>query len=264
MSSLRHERPAQAQVTSLFERWQQDRDHHAREQLTEMFLPLARSLARRYMGAQEPIDDLIQVASLGLVKAIDRFDTSRGIAFSSYAVPTILGELRRYFRDTGWAVHVPRGAQERALLAEKTLRRLSTEAGHTPSVRELAEYLEWEVSDVLDALEAGAAHHATSLDAPSRNQDDEDWSLVDSLGATDERLELVEARVSVEAVARDLPERDRKVLRLRFIDDLTQSQIGAEIGVSQMQVSRILRSALARLHELTDPPAAGDPLEIAG
>ncbi|MDQ6606108.1 MAG: SigB/SigF/SigG family RNA polymerase sigma factor [Actinomycetota bacterium] len=260
--SIQSRTPAQAQVTALFERWQQDRDHRAREQLTEMFLPLARNLARRYIGAQEPIDDLVQVASLGLVKAIDRFDTSRGIAFSSYAVPTILGELRRYFRDTGWAVHVPRGAQERALVAEKTLRKLSTEAGHTPSVRDLAQYLEWEVSDVLDALEAGAAHHATSLDAPSRSNDDEDWSLVDSLGADDERLELVEARVSVEAVARDLPERERHVLRLRFIDDLTQSQIGAEIGVSQMQVSRILRSALTRLHDLTAQPEAATPAAV--
>ncbi len=258
MSSLRRELPARAtgptELTLLFERWQQDGDQRAREQLTEMFLPLARNLARRYMGAQEPVDDLVQVASLGLVKAIDRYDTSRGIAFSSYAVPTILGELRRYFRDTGWAVHVPRGAQERALSAEKTLRRLTTEMGRTPSVRELAEYLEWDVSDALDAIEAAAAHHASSLDAPTRGEDEEGWSLADSLGADDERLELVEARVSVEAVARDLPERERQVLRLRFSDDLTQSQIGAKIGVSQMQVSRILRSALARLHELTAVP----------
>jgi RNA polymerase sigma-B factor len=241
-----------AHLTSLFERWQRDGDRRAREQLTEMFLPLARNLARRYVGAQEPIDDLVQVASLGLVKAIDRYDASRGIAFSSYAVPTILGELRRYFRDTGWAVHVPRGAQERALLAEKALRTLTSESGHTPSVRELAQYLEWNVSEALDALEAAAAHHASSLDAPTRGQDEEDGLLVETLGAPDERLDLVEARVSVEAVAHDLSERDRQVLRLRFIGDLTQSQIGAEIGVSQMQVSRILRSALARLHELTD------------
>ncbi len=256
MSAMRQERSAQALVRPLFERWQQDGDARAREQLIETFLPLARNLARRYIGANEPIDDLVQVASLGLVKAIDRFDTSRGIAFASFAVPTILGELRRYFRDTGWAVHVPRRAQEKGMLAEKTSRKLSAETGHTPSVRELAQYLEWDVSETLDALEAAAAHHAASLDAPSRRDDDEDWSLVDSLGANDERLELAEAWASIESVARDLSERELQVLRLRFNDDLTQSEIGAQVGVSQMQVSRILRSTLARLHELINATQA--------
>src|SRR5205807_8808921 len=150
----------------LFVRWQQHGDQRAREELVERFLPLARNLARRYAGAREPFDDLLQVASLGLVKAIDRFDVNRGAAFSSFAVPTILGELKRYFRDLGWSVHVPRGAQEQALRVQEAQERLTSKTGRPPTVHELAEYLELEVEDVLDALETAAAHHSASLDAP--------------------------------------------------------------------------------------------------
>jgi RNA polymerase sigma-B factor len=252
-----------ADVALLVTRWQELEDRQARDQLVQAFLPLARRLAQRYMGAREPLDDLVQVASLGLVKAIDRFDTSRGIPFSSFAVPTILGELRRYFRDSGWAVHVPRGAQENALRAEQTMRELSGFTGHTPSIAELAEYLEWTTADVLDALEAGAAHHAASLDAPCRREDDEDWALVDSLGEDDERLDNVEASVSISVASRSLPARDRHVLQLRYVEDLTQSQIAERIGVSQMQVSRILRSALDQLRELTDPPPTANSTPLA-
>jgi RNA polymerase sigma-B factor len=235
------------QSRALFIAWQQRHDARARERLVESYLPLA----RRYMGAREPVEDLVQVASLGLVKAIDRFDPQRGIAFSSFAVPTILGELRRYFRDCGWAVHVPRGTQERALRAEQAVREIGGLGGHSPSVRELAEYLEWEIGEVLEALEAGGAHHAASLDAPAPGGEHEEHSLADSLGARDERLAIVEARLSIAAAARRLPTRERLVLRMRFVEDLTQSQIAAELGVSQMQISRVLRSALSRLRELT-------------
>jgi len=153
-----------ADSDELFVRWQRDGDRRAREELVERYMPLARRLARRYLGAREPLDDLVQVASLGLVKAIDRFDAGRGNAFTSFAVPTILGELKRYFRDRGWSVHVPRGAQERALKVEETQRQLITRTGRAPTIHELAAYMELSLEEVLDALEAAAAHHATSLD----------------------------------------------------------------------------------------------------
>jgi RNA polymerase sigma-B factor len=242
----------QREAAALFAAWQRRGDARARERLTEAYLPLARRLARRYVGAREPIEDLVQVASLGLVKALNRFDPDRGIAFTSFAVPTILGELRRYFRDCGWAVHVPRGTQESALRAEQAVRELIGATGRTPSVRAVAEYLEWEIADALDALEASAAHHASSLDAPVQRDEDESYSLADSIGAPDQRIELIDDRLSVAAATRRLPARERRVLRMRFVDDMTQSQIAAALGVSQMQISRILRSALDRLRELTE------------
>lgn len=236
----------------LFVRWQKDGDQRAREELVERFLPLARNLARRYSGAREPFDDLLQVASLGLVKAIDRFDINRGAAFSSFAVPTILGELKRYFRDLGWSVHVPRGAQEQALKVQEAHERLTTKTGRPPTVTELAEYLELTVENILDALETAAAHHSTSLDAPREDRDDESGSLVDAFGDEDHRYQLVEETATISLAARELTPRERRVLALRFAGDMTQTQIAQEIGVSQMQVSRILRRALARLRELTE------------
>jgi RNA polymerase sigma-B factor len=249
-SPLEHH-PTRSDNRELFLRWQQDGDQRAREELVDRFLPLARNLARRYAGAREPFDDLLQVASLGLVKAIDRFDVDRGAAFSSFAVPTILGELKRYFRDLGWSVHVPRGAQEQALKVQEAQERLTTKTGRPPTVHELAEYLELEVEDVLDALETAAAHHSASLDAPREDRDDESGSLVDVFGQEDRRYELVEETTTISAAARELTPRERRVLALRFAGDMTQTQIAQEIGVSQMQVSRILRRALTQLRELT-------------
>ena len=245
--------------SALFARWQQDGDTGAREQLVERFLPLARKLARRYSGAHEPFDDLLQVASLGLVKAIDRFDVERGTAFSSFAVPTILGELKRYFRDLGWSVHVPRGAQEMALKVEEGRQQLMTKTGRPPSVPDLAEYLELSIEDVLDALETAGAHHTASLDSPRDDGEEESGTLADAFGEIDRRLELVDAKVTIVDAASHLPPRERRVLALRFVDDLTQSQIAAMIGVSQMQVSRILRRALEQLRDLTQ--AETDPLQ---
>ncbi len=235
----------------LFVRWQQDRDSRAREELVERFLPLARKLARRYSGAHEPFDDLLQVASLGLVKAIDRFDTSRGTAFSSFAVPTILGELKRYFRDLGWSVHVPRGAQELALKVEDGRQQLMSRTGRPPSVPEIAEYLELSIEEVLEALETAGAHHTASLDSPREDGEEDSGTLADAFGQIDERFELVDAKVTIAAAAKHLGARERRVLLLRFVEDLTQSQIAEMIGVSQMQVSRILRRALEQLRDLT-------------
>jgi RNA polymerase sigma-B factor len=239
----------------LFERWHGHQDRRARDELVQRFLPLARKLARRYNGAREPFDDLLQVASLGLVKAVDRYDLGRGTAFSSFAVPTILGELKRYFRDLGWAVHVPRGAQELAVKVEDAQQKMSAHAGRAPTVYELSQYLELEIADVLDALETARAHHASSLDAPHDDGEGESGSVVDSFGQEDPDLQLADDRVTVGAAARHLSRRDRDVLRLRFVEDLTQTQIAERIGVSQMQVSRILRRAITRLGELASDGA---------
>lgn len=234
----------------LFQRWHQDSDQAAREELVERFLPLARNLARRYMGAREPLEDLQQVANLGLLKAIDRFEPAQGNAFSSFAVPTILGELKRYFRDFGWSVHVPRGAQEMALKVEQAQQSLAGSGGRSPSVEELAGHLQWSVEEVLEALEAGSAHHSVSLDAPTEN-DDEHVTLGDSLGTADRRLESVEESLSFAAAARTLTDREQRVLSLRFVEDRTQTEIASILGVSQMQVSRILRAAISQLREQT-------------
>jgi RNA polymerase sigma-B factor len=251
--TLRSSMPATERVDSneLFVRWQRYGEQRAREELVQRFLPLARKLARRYNGAHEPLDDLMQVASLGLVKAIDRFDVSRGTAFSSFAVPTILGELKRYFRDLGWSVHVPRGAQELALKVEEARQQLTTRTGRPPSIPDLAQYLELDVETVLEALETASAHHTASLDSPRDDGEEESGTLADAFGETDERFELVDAKVTIAAAARHLGARERRVLLLRFVEDLTQSQIATLIGVSQMQVSRILRRALEQLRELT-------------
>ncbi len=231
----------------LFRRYQADGDLHARRDLVERYLPLARSLARRYDGRGESLDDLVQVASLGLVKAIDRFDAERGLSFSSYAVPTILGELRRYFRDSGWAVHVPRQMQEWALRVNAAVERLSGELGHSPSPKLIAEELNLPVEDVLEALAANSAYDTASLDAPVGSADGERRTIAESFGETDARFDLVDARVSVGDALNALPPRERLILHLRFVEDLTQSEIAERIGVSQMHVSRLIRQALEQV-----------------
>jgi RNA polymerase sigma-B factor len=231
----------------LFERFHRDGDFAARTELVERFLPLARKLARRYERASEPLDDLIQVASLGLVKAIDRFDCERGDAFSSYAVPTILGELKRHFRDAGWAVHMPRGLQERVLEVNAAIERLSRDLGHSPSPQQVAIKLEMPVEQVLEALEAGAAYDAVSLDAPRRSGDEDSDTIADGIGQSDDRFELIENRATVGRGLKSLPQRERQILYLRFAEGLTQAEIGVRMGMSQMHVSRLIRRAIARL-----------------
>jgi len=248
---------APADTAQLFERWQRHSDQAARQALLERFLPLARSLTRRYGRSSEPFEDLLQVASLGLLKAIDRYDPERGFPFQSYAVPTILGEMRRYFRDSGWAVHVPRGAQERALKVRDAQERLSNETGRAATVNQLAEYLELETGEVIDALQAIRAYETVSLDAPRVGHDDEVISYGDSIGGDDARYELVELDATVSSALAHLPARDRLVLHLRFVEDLTQTEIAEQIGISQMQVSRLLRRSLEQLRTMTDAPPAG-------
>ena len=248
--------PAHAQADRELEAlWRRRGDPAARAALVERFMPLARSLARRYERSSEPLDDLVQVASLGLVKAIDRFDHSRGNAFVSFAVPTILGELRRYFRDCCWDVHVPRGAQERALKLEEAQYRLTGDLGRSPTAIELAQYLELDVEQVLDAMQAAHAYGVVSLDSPRTSSSGEEGGTVgDSLGEIDERYALVEDGAAIAGALKHLPARERKVLELRFGGDLTQSEIAACIGVSQMHVSRLLRHALDQLRILARVP----------
>jgi RNA polymerase sigma-B factor len=238
--------------TQLFERWRKHKDRQARDELIERFLPLARKLARRYVQSSEPYEDLVQVACLGLVKAVERFDPERGFAFSSFAVPTIVGELKRYFRDTAWALHVDRGAQERARKITDAQQKMSSRSGRMPTVDDLAQYMEMTVEEVLDGLQTAEAYGAISLDAPLSTDDDEDCSRLDAIGEEDERLEAVDDHATIFAAARHLPAREREILYLRFGEDLTQSEIADRVGVSQMQVSRHLRRSLHRLRELTE------------
>jgi RNA polymerase sigma-B factor len=239
----------QAQETErqLLIRYHRAGDIAAREELAERFLPLARDLALRYTYTDEPFDDLLQVASLGLVKAIDRFDPERGTKFTSYAAPTILGELKRHFRDKGWALHVPRDLQERTLAVSRATESLSKQLGRSPKVREVAAELDCSVEQVLEAQEAAASYEAASLDAPTSRDDDDAASLVDLMGEVDSSYDLVESRDAIASTWKALPEVERQVLELRFMHDLTQREIGERIGYSQMHVSRLLRRALDRL-----------------
>ena len=249
---------AAADVGELITRWQRDHDAMAREALVLRFMPLARKLAGRYRNGNEPQEDLVQVASLGLLGAIDRFDPSNGAAFMSFAVPTILGELKRHFRDTGWSAHVPRSRQEMALRVDRAVTQLSADQGRAPNVSAIAEYLGVTVEDALEGLEAGAAHYSASLDAPNRDDDAEEaTTLGETLGAEDERLDLVEMSASLSAAIVRLPNLERRALALRVQHDMKQSEISEELGCSQMQVSRLLRRAAATLGALTAQPELG-------
>ena len=238
-----------ADSQELFERWRRTQDREARDELIARFLPLARKLARRYAQSSEPYDDLAQVASLGLVKAVERFDPDRGFAFTSFAVPTIVGELKRYFRDTGWAIHVDRGAQERARRINEAQQAITARTGRPPRVDELAQYLELSEEEVLDGLQVAEAYGTVSLDAPLAGE--EDATRIDAIGDEDQRLGLVDDQTTILADAKHLPQREREILFLRFGEDLTQSEIAERVGVSQMQVSRLLRRSLQRLRQLT-------------
>jgi RNA polymerase sigma-B factor len=225
-----------------------DEETPAREELIRRYLPLAKRLARRYQRSEESLEDLIQVASLGLIKAIDRFDPGRDVAFSSYAVPTILGELKRHFRDRTWAVRVPRDLQETAWRVDQAITRLAADTGAAPSVGEIAAALELSEEQVLEGMEAGSAYRAASLDAPRATPEDEQGETIgDSVGVQEPGFERAEQRAMLEPLLKTISARERLVVRLRFVEDLTQAEIGERIGVSQMQVSRLIRHALARM-----------------
>src|SRR3954463_16635923 len=235
----------------------QDGDGRAREALVERYMPLARSLALRYRRASEPLDDLIQVASVGLVKAVDRWDPERGLAFSSYAVPTILGELRRYFRDSTWDVRPARDLQELCLALEEAREKLWGELGRQPTVADLATRLERNEEEIVEALQATEGRSVRSLDAPVHDEENDSASAGDLIGSDDEEFDRVEAGVTLERLTGILDERAREILRLRFQEDLLQSEIADVVGCSQMHVSRIIRSSLEKLY------AYGSGMEVA-
>jgi RNA polymerase sigma-B factor len=226
-------------------------DRRARDELIERWLPLARSVARRYERAGEPLDDLVQVASFALVKAIDRYDPALGNAFSSYAVPTIAGELKRHFRDHGWMVRPPRGLQELTLRVERAATRLTAQLDRAPTVRELAAAIDASDEEVLDALQARIGRDALSLQATPGGAGEQP-ALQDILGTPDGGYTNAEMRVFLADLMTGLPQRTREILYLRFEEDLTQREIGDLFGVSQMQISRVIRQAMRRLREIAD------------
>lgn len=222
-------------------------DPEARNELVTLYYPLVEYLARRFRGRGEPLDDLIQVGSIGLLKSIDRFDTERGVKFSTYAVPTIIGELKRHFRDTGWALRVPRRLQERSLLLRSIIADLSQELSRSPTIKEIAQRADLSEEDVLEAIEAIHAHTIESLDAPA---DDEDSTAqVEAIGSVDAQLEMLEGWANIAPHLRKLPERERNLLYFRFVHGLPQSQIAERLGISQMHVSRLLARTLAHLRQ---------------
>ncbi|WP_413758923.1 RNA polymerase sigma factor SigF [Streptomyces sp. MMBL 11-3] len=218
-----------------------------RNQLVRMHLPLVEHLARRFRNRGEPLDDLTQVATIGLIKSVDRFDPERGVEFSTYATPTVVGEIKRHFRDKGWAVRVPRRLQELRLALTTATAELSQLHGRSPTVHELAEKLAISEEEVLEGLESANAYSTLSLDVP--DTDDESPAVADTLGSEDEALEGVEYRESLKPLLEDLPPREKRILLLRFFANMTQSQIAQEVGISQMHVSRLLARTLAQLRE---------------
>ncbi len=221
-------------------------DRRARDELIERFLPLARSVARRYERPGEPLDDLVQVAALALVKAVDRFDVQRGHAFTSFAVPTIIGELKRYFRDRTWVVRPPREVQELTLRVEAAAVRLGQKLDRAPTVRELAVAIGGSDEQVLEAMQARGGRSGLSLEAAGADRDDEQ-ALHQTLGVSDDGYARAEDRIVLDGLLGYLSPREREVVRLRFERDLTQREIAALLGISQMQVSRIVRASITRL-----------------
>jgi RNA polymerase sigma-B factor len=236
-------------VEQLLTRYARTGDHRARERAIEQAMPLARRLAWRHRRGHEPIEDLLQVAYLGLVAAIDRFDPTRGTRFASFAHPTITGELLRHFRATSWTAHVPRGVQEHVLAVRHATDDLTTSLGRSPSLSDLALATGLDSEQITEALHARVALHAASLDCAVNGDEENGDTLVDLLGADDEHFDLIDRRASVASLLSTLPRRDREMLHMRFAHDMTQSQIATRLGCSQMQVSRLLRRTLERLAE---------------
>src|SRR5688572_14281946 len=218
----------------------------ARDDLVHLHLPLVQHCARRFRNRGEPHDDLVQVGTIGLIKAVDRFETDRGVEFSTYATPTIIGEIKRYFRDKGWAIRVPRRLQELRMQITTTTAELTQKLGRSPTPRELAELIGCTVEEIIEGMESGNAYSTLSLDA-SDSSDDGPPSMLDTLGVDDEGLEHVEIRESIKPLLEGLGAREKRILLLRFFKNMTQSQIAEEIGVSQMHVSRLLTKTLAQL-----------------
>jgi RNA polymerase sigma-B factor len=259
MSAVANKPPVGLSEKELWRRVTESRDQAARAQLVDLYMPLARRMASRYAGVSEPYDDLLQVASLGLLNAIDRFDSSHGTPFAGFAKPTILGELKRYFRDKVWTVRVPRSVHDRMGEVERATEKLTLELRRPPSAQELADHLVIDVADVLEILEAKHNRRPLSLDAPPIGEDPDESSGAEWVGRPDGNYDLVDDRLAMESVLPSLGDREREVLRLRFAEELPQTEIAERIGCSQMHISRLLRRSLDQLREEADrDPRSGD------
>jgi RNA polymerase sigma-B factor len=232
----------------LLRRYHEEGDLQAREKLIEQYMALVRSLARRYAYRSEPLDDLIQIGAIGLIKAIDRFDIDRRVELTTYATPNIIGEIKRHFRDKGWAVRVPRSLQELNVQLSKLMDELTVQLGRTPTIPELATAAGVEEEQVLEAIESGRAYTPLSLSAGGRGDDDE-LDLLESLGTEERQYEVSEDRAVLAPGFKALDPRERMILKLRFFDGLTQSQIAQQVGISQMHVSRLIRRSLEKIRE---------------
>ena len=247
MSGAASDPQSRDELRRKFEEYARTRERVTRDELVSAHMGLAEYLARRFTNRGEPLDDLMQVAALGLLKAVDRFDPGRGLEFSTYATPTIVGELKRHFRDKGWAVRVPRRVQELHLRLGAVVSQLTQDLGRSPTIPEIADSASVSEEEVLEAIEAGHAYRFTSLDAPSGGDDDS--SLSDQLGEEDQGLIDSEHRVALSPLIARFPPRERMILHLRFFEGLTQSEIANQLGISQMHVSRLLARSLAQLRE---------------
>jgi RNA polymerase sigma-B factor len=241
-------RASRDELRAKFEDYSRTRDRRTRNELIEAHRPLATHLARRYANRGEPLDDLVQVAFVGMLKAVERFDPDRGLEFSTFATATVDGELKRHFRDKTWSVRVPRRSQELHLRLAPTIAELSQRFGRAPRIAEIAQELAIRDEEVLEAMEVGGAYRSASLDAPG-GEDRDASGLAERLGMRDANFDLAEHRVVIERALDSLPERERTILRLRFFEDLTQTEIAEQVGVSQMHVSRLLARSLADLRQ---------------
>jgi RNA polymerase sigma-B factor len=233
----------------LLRRYHAHGDPEARERLIEQYLPLVRSLARRYSYRGELLEDLVQVGCIGLIKAIDRFDVDRGVELTTYATPNIIGEIKRHFRDKGWSVRVPRGLQELNVRLSRLMEELTVQLERSPTIAELAKAAGVEEEDVLEALETGQAYATLSLSAPAGSEDGDELDPLESLGVLEHEYEVSEDRAVLAPGLKVLDERERRILHLRFFEGLTQSQIAQQVGISQMHVSRLIRRALEKIRD---------------
>jgi RNA polymerase sigma-B factor len=234
---------------ALLRRYHEEGDLQAREQLIEQYMSLVRSLARRYSYRGEQLDDLVQIGSIGLIKAIDRFDLERGVELTTYATPNIIGEIKRHFRDRGWAVRVPRGLQELNVQLSKIVEQLTVQLSRSPTIPELAKAAGVEEEEVLEALESGRAYSSLSLSTGGATEDGEDLDPLESLGEIEHQYEVSEDRAVLAPGFKVLDVRERQILHLRFFEGLTQSQIAQQVGISQMHVSRLIRRALEKIRD---------------
>ncbi len=237
----------------LFRLYKEKGDEEARDQLIVSHLNLVRFLASKFKNRGEPLDDLVQVGTIGLIKAIDRFDPERGLEFTTYATPTILGEIKRHFRDKGWSIRVPRRLQELSAKVNQATDELTVELQRSPSVEEIAAKLGVGAEEILEAMESSGAYTSVSLEAGGSSEDDEAPALIDRLGSVDEDLDASDDRMVIDDAIRDFSPREQEIVRMRFIDGLTQVEIAKRLGVSQVQVSRLLRRTLRKIQDKIDP-----------